>query len=54
MKKLTKVSLNPLDVPVKYRLLPLHIMETTERIMGTIRTRYLDAIKNMIFGASIR
>lgn len=49
-----KRRVDPLSVPVRYRLLPLHIVETTELFLGTIRTRYLQEIKNMIFGREVR
>ena len=47
-------TVNPLMTPVKYRLVPLHIVETTEKYMGTLKTRYLWKIKAMIFGPAVQ
>jgi len=50
-----KGSKYPLMIPVRHRLLPLTIVETTERILGvTSATRYLLRWKNLIFGPVVR
>jgi hypothetical protein len=54
MKKKHK-KVDPLMIPVAMRLVPLHIVETTELFMGiTPKTRYLEEIKSMILGCVIR
>jgi len=52
MKKKHK-KVDPLMIPVAMRLVPLHIVETTESYLGHLKTRYLVEIKSMILGPTV-
>lgn len=50
-----KRKLDPMAVPLRHRLLPLHLAETTEKFLGiTPRTCYLVELKAMILGETVR
>jgi hypothetical protein len=55
MFKKGQIRLEATQIPFyRYRMIPLHVVDTTERYFGTFKTRYLSVLKQVIFGREIR
>ena len=47
------IKINPLSIPWRHRCVALHILNTTELYLGTYKTRYMQWIRDAIFGPSL-